>query len=37
MKANGRWPLRESGMPTTLASPIEGCCRIACSIAPGGE
>ena len=32
MKAKGRWPFNESGMPTTLASLIEGCERIACSI-----
>jgi hypothetical protein len=35
-KAKGMWPFRESGMPTTQASPTEGCERMACSMAPGG-
>lgn len=34
-KAKGRWPLRASGMPTTLASEMSGWERMACSIAPG--
>lgn len=34
MNAKGRWPLRGSGMPMTLASAIEGCDNIACSIEP---
>lgn len=34
MNAKGRWPLRGSGMPTTLASPTSGWERMACSIAP---
>lgn len=36
MKANGRWPFSVSGMPTTLASPMEGWERITCSIWPVG-
>jgi hypothetical protein len=36
-KAKGRWPFREPGMPTTQASPTEGCERMACSIAPDEE
>lgn len=34
MKAKGRWPFSVSGMPTTLASPMEGWERITCSIWP---
>lgn len=34
INAKGRWPFSGSGMPTTLASLIDGCERIACSIDP---
>lgn len=34
MNANGRWPFRESGMPTTQHSAMEGWEEIACSIEP---
>ena len=32
--ANGRWPLRASGMETTHDSAIEGCEVMACSMEP---
>jgi hypothetical protein len=32
--ANGRWPLSESGTPTTQHSAMVGCEEIACSIEP---
>ena len=35
-KANGRWPLRESGMGTTQHSAMRGCEEMACSIEPVG-
>lgn len=35
MNANGRWPFRASGIPTTQHSAIVGCVEIACSIEPG--
>lgn len=34
MKAKGRWPFSGSGMPTTLASLMEGWERMTCSIWP---
>lgn len=34
MKANGRWPLSESGMEQTQHSAMEECEEIACSMAP---
>ena len=34
IKAKGRWPLRESGMPITQHSAMEGWEEIACSIEP---
>jgi hypothetical protein len=33
-KANGRWPLRASGMPTTQHSAIIGWEEMACSMEP---
>lgn len=32
--ANGRWPFRASGMPTTQHSAIVGCEEMACSMEP---
>lgn len=34
MNAKGKWPLSESGMPTTQHSAMVGCEEIACSIEP---
>ena len=34
MKAKGRWPFSESGMPITQASATEGWVRRDCSIDP---
>ena len=35
--AKGRWPLRESGMPTTQHSAIVGWEEMACSIEPEND
>jgi hypothetical protein len=32
--ANGKWPFRLSGMPTTQHSAMDGCEEMACSMVP---